>query len=1017
MDDSMKHSLLQDPTKYGISENMLIQFSEKEPLYVHLSYLDLFTNEIDKRPDAVVEINGRAALYLVSENIFTIDELRQLKEILASRADARFLGVLRAGVIDIYPLGIFSENDDQPIVKKIDLSESSINLHDFLIGNLTDKLYKKNNQRKVEQSWLENYLFRLLQTTARNLRENISANKLTDNQILSLVGRALFTRFLIDRKIIVDSDVGNISNKTSKLNNLFNSVSSISDTFAWLDKTFNGNLLPLGNFYYNSEDYNEFFSQIGDESEHICFELQDILLATINRQMSLDWGRIQFQHVPADMLSQVYEHFAHAYQNEFARKTSIHYTPSHIAKILVDSAFDGLEIEDKSSAQILDPSAGAGVFLVLAFKRLVLEKWKITGERPTRNQIRGILNHQLVGLDINSESLKFAALSLYLTALELDPNPTPLSELKFDGLNTKTLINVSFGEDLQETLGSLSERLPVELNERFDIVVGNPPWTKQRGRGVGKKFNELIERIAISRGIDSKVASQFNVGCDPDIPFIWRAIEWCKPNGMIAYALHAQHTLFNYGNSFILRSALLDCIELTGIFNGSALRQEKAIWENNDAPFCFLIAKNKKPSSFSSFYYLSPYVEKSLNEQGGFRMDPHMAIPVEQSQVQANPHLLKTLFRGSWLDHEIIEKIRTNSEMITLQEFCDKWKLICGSGFQLGSQKVDASLFKGKYLFDSKEKNKHQYIINTSRLHYFYHDRIYGNRNPQLFKAPLVLFLESPPPFRNQRGALLSIEEVIYSESYVGVSTAKHSSPLLLAKYLQLISYSNLFLYYFLMTSAKFGVERDAILTKEIFTFPLIDFGSFNEEQLTLIESLSEKLINREEPWNEIDQFMASIYGLNKNEMQVIEDSLKMSLPYAENKKVAQNNPENETLECFQNELCRVISPFTKRLNLKLWTSIEENLNGNQSGWKFIRIGFSEAKNIKNNLSHKFLSELADQFWVSQVKIHIDETGCELLIGQLAQNRYWTKTKARLLALDILNTDLERAYNYCEGIQ
>ena len=51
----------------------------------------------------------------------------------------------------------------------------------FLIGNLTDKLYKKNNQRKVEQSWLENYLFRLLQTTARNLRENISANKLTDN--------------------------------------------------------------------------------------------------------------------------------------------------------------------------------------------------------------------------------------------------------------------------------------------------------------------------------------------------------------------------------------------------------------------------------------------------------------------------------------------------------------------------------------------------------------------------------------------------------------------------------------------------------------------------------------------------------------------------------------------------------------------------------------------------------------------------------------------------------------------
>ena len=63
------------------------------------------------------------------------------------------------------------------------------------------------------------------------------------------------------------------------------------------------------------------------------------------------------------------------------------------------------------------------------------------------------------------------------------------------------------------------------------------------------------------------------------------------------------------------------------------------------------------------------------------------------------------------LTHEIIEKIRTNSEMITLQEFCDKWKLICGSGFQLGSQKVDASLFKGKYLFDSKERQHALYRL------------------------------------------------------------------------------------------------------------------------------------------------------------------------------------------------------------------------------------------------------------------------------------------------------------------
>ena len=45
-------------------------------------------------------------------------------------------------------------------------------------------------------------------------------------------------------------------------------------------------------------------------------------------------------------------------------------------------------------------------------------------------------------------------------------------------------------------------------------------------------------------------------------------------------------------------------------------------------------------------------------------------------------------------------------------------------------------------------------------------------------------------------------------------------------RYLHLLSYSDIFLFYLLMTSAKFGVERDAGLKEDIDLFPFIPFES-----------------------------------------------------------------------------------------------------------------------------------------------------------------------------------------------
>ena len=72
--------------------------------------------------------------------------------------------------------------------------------------------------------------------------------------------------------------------------------------------------------------------------------------------------------------------------------------------------------------------------------------------------------------------MRVAAFSLYLAALELDPNPKPPLALKFKPLIGSTLI-VADARDVEET--PVGKQVLTEDDERrkFDVIVGNPPWS------------------------------------------------------------------------------------------------------------------------------------------------------------------------------------------------------------------------------------------------------------------------------------------------------------------------------------------------------------------------------------------------------------------------------------------------------------------------------------------------------------------------------------------------------------
>lgn len=269
--------------------------------------------------------------------------------------------------------------------------------------------------------------------------------KLLPLEVLSVTGRALLFRFLLDRRIILESERAEICPKATELRDAFSNAEKAAATSYWLDETFNGDLLPLvaglpadANAEARLTAYRKFYCRAdADTQQGVFLHLEAILrgwksLGRSSFQAHLpriDWDDLNFAHIPIGVLSQVYETFSRQWDPEHAEKTSVYYTPKNIARCLVDEAFAGLK--DQAEAHVLDPACGAGIFLVLSFRRLIRSRWQKDGKCPDTRAIQRTLYSQIRGFDVSESALRLAALALYITAIEVNGSPRPPKSLKF----------------------------------------------------------------------------------------------------------------------------------------------------------------------------------------------------------------------------------------------------------------------------------------------------------------------------------------------------------------------------------------------------------------------------------------------------------------------------------------------------------------------------------------------------------------------------------------------------------
>ena len=245
-----------------------------------------------------------------------------------------------------------------------------------------------------------------------------------------------------------------------------------------------------------------------------------------------DMDRYRLEDLGSDVVGFIYEELIPAQERH---QLGQFYTPPAIAELIVKWAVRS------PGDLILDPGCGSGTFLMKAYGRLL----ELKGCKEPDEEIHGEILRQLYAVDINPFPLHLTALNLasrLISAPSTEMN-TILSD--FFEISPGQLILSPF--TIKTPAGEVRRRIILPF---FDVVVGNPPYTR---------WTEIPEPV--KENIKSKlgpILSNYNLhadvarGREPGIYvyFIMWAHELLKPGGRLGMIISDSWLQTDYGVDF-----------------------------------------------------------------------------------------------------------------------------------------------------------------------------------------------------------------------------------------------------------------------------------------------------------------------------------------------------------------------------------------------------------------------------------------------------------------------------------
>lgn len=691
-----------------------------------------------------------------------------------------------------------------------------------------------------------------------------------------LIGRTIFSQYLVDRRILREEDLPQLFGR-SGLSDTLRSADAAAELFDWLRATFNGDLFP---------------PDVDNERAHVRSEhlatLADFLDGHEASTGQLSAFPFRFDYIPVELISSIYEQFAHSVAGGAAVTQGLHYTPVNLVDLALDQAMDGIA----ANARVLDPACGSGVFLVEAMRRLV---WRRTRDEPnSRELVRDVLRNQIFGVDINAGALQVAAFSLYLAALELDPDlhGADLGWLRFDHLIGRNLLNASF---FQATGFE---------DCRFDVIVGNPPWT-YGGAAAEPDGRSGPNDMAQPRR-------------SPDWSFLWHARKLAAPNARMALLMKATPFFSKERLATEARRLLLSSFHEIKLINFSQLRNEGLFpslvsgatgkRRGNAGPALLFCGTLGAPLSEGTLETANVPWNASFRRHGVLDLSTDDFNQPRIGAVAADPVLLKAAVFGNDREYEVMEWFQTVTSLTRLGKWCDGNGIGMEQGLQVGGGgQGDA---RGLLGLPFIEPASYHSVRLPLRMPRFALTHAHRPRERAIYRAPLVICPEAGFARTMERGrysAAVVEGDAVFTDSFVGVSFVERDP--MLAHALALILNSKTAAFLLTLGGSNTGLKQPKIEKIDLEALAIPDLLAIPAHKLVRMSAIFKSMTGRvnDPALHAGDEAVMDAYGLGSRDQRVIEDALARTRPILlDSREERQIEVQGVTLDLLHNYGCEV---------------------------------------------------------------------------------------------------------------
>ena len=706
-----------------------------------------------------------------------------------------------------------------------------------LVGHELERLDRLAGRLAMEtgQFWRQQPHVNRTTSVDRQLLRDLAALKgdledsgLAGDQAQALIGRSIFTQYLIDRGIVKQGRLERICGHRD-FPGVLHDRRATARLFHWLRETFNGDMFPPTEESVPSPEY------LG--------RVRDFLTATDPETGQRSLFPYRFEFIPVGLISAIYEQFVHSESSKpkeqgRARQADVYYTPLTAVSLVLDEVFVGLT----GNERVLDLTCASGVFLVEALRRLVYLKSE--GSVPTRSAIRQTLYEQVYGVDISPEAVSIAAFSLYLAALELDPDPHDTDDVKFQPLVNHTLrISDAFDVDLGTT--------------KFDLIVGNPPMSFRGRAGTS------------ARRIRNPGAPRSPRG--ESLDFITRAIEFAHHRTKFGVILSAPQFFSRSGTGMAAVRSVIESLVPVTLVNLSDL--SKWLFPKAKFPAMALFARHREqPVNRMTLVQTrwSPAGDRSHT----IEVAPRDITTLPISSWKRNPGLFKAAFIGHRHDLLLLDDLWERFE--PLEERLGAVGTGLKAGLISGDRSGNAGFLRG-LPFAQRKAIGHFNI--TENLPGFDRYRAERPREIEIYRAPLLLVKEFVLKGLPRPTVAIAENDTVYSDACFGVSFRVAGADM--AHLVAGILSSALATWYFLMTGSAFGVWMRRVKRADIAPLPTPDLAQAVVAESGRRVGQLVRAFHRRAPeahdWNSLDEAVFDLYGLDDEDRIVVRDGLSQA--------------------------------------------------------------------------------------------------------------------------------------------